>query len=479
MTGSKNTGEPLYGVTINMSVASMITESASPSSKPTWNPHDYQRRAISMMLSQGSVGLFLDPGLGKTSIVLGAFKILKQKKLAKKMLVVAPLRPVYSVWPKEIHKWTDFEGFKYVIIHGADKEAALDLEADVYLINVDAMGWLADKDRWKRLGADVLCIDESTKFKNTNTVRFKSLRPLIQKFQRRWILTGTPAPNGIPDLFGQIFILDQGAALGRFITHFRNEFMVQQSFGGFTYAPRPGAFEEITERIKPLTLRLSAQDYLNMPELRVVDIPVTLPPAAMKIYKAVEDSFFLALESSAIVAANAAAAGTKCRQIANGAVYDDNGDVQLVHDEKLLALEDLLEELSGKPTLVVYEYIHDLTRLQKAFPGEAFTGNPKKDDEIIGRFAKGEIPILYLHPQSAGHGIDSLQDKSNNIVFFGLTWNLEYYDQIIARVWRQGQKENHVTVYRILAEKTRDMKVAKVLLGKDRTQKTLLEALKS
>lgn len=437
-----------------------------------------------MLLSQAAGGLFLDPGLGKTSTVLATFKILKQKKLANKMLIVAPLRPMYKVWPDEIKKWVDFQDLKYAILHGDVKNHNLECDVDVYLINPEGITWLFGRP--DRPEFDVLVIDESTKFKNSTTQRFKSLKPFLPTFKRRWILTGTPVPNGLEDLFGQIYILDLGRSLGRYITHFRTNYFERVGFSVYDWRPRHGAFQEVVERISPLVLQLSAEEYLQMPEIVNSDLMVHLPSTAMTLYREVEDDFITELEGGKLVAANAAVAGIKCRQIANGAVYaelevDTGKPYSVIHDEKLDALEDLVEELGGAPLLLLYEFDHDRERILERFPNTPTLGrgiSGKKLDGVIDRFNAGSLPILLGHPASMGHGLN-LQGSCHHICWFGITWNLEYYDQAIARVYRQGQKSDRVFVYHIIAKDTYDEKVVKALTAKDRTQQGLLKMLSS
>lgn len=449
--------------------------------KPKWVPHEYQLEGIRLMLSQAALGLFLDPGLGKTSTVLSAFKLLKDKGLAKKLLVVAPLRPCYAVWPAEIEKWDNFGDLTYTIVHGADKEDSLKADADIYLINPEGLLWLYDERhrRYNYQSFDTLCIDESTKFKESTTRRFKAIRPHLGNFKRRWILTGTPSPNGIGDLFGQIYILDGGRALGKYKTHFQNQFFYRAGFNMYDWRPRPGAFEEIVRRIKPLIYQLSAEDYLKMPEQIYTDVPVVLPDSAMKVYKEVEDDFITRLDSDEVlVADNAAVAGIKCRQIANGAVYTGE-DYKVIHEAKIEALRDLIDELAGKPALVLYEFRHDQARLAEAFPMATTLGSgtsSKNLEGIVSKFNAGEIPILFGHPASMGHGLN-LQGSCHHVIWFGIPWNLEHYDQTIARVYRQGQKAEHVYIYHLIAKGTLDEKVAKVLSQKDKVQQTLLDAL--
>lgn len=443
-----------------------------------FTPHEYQYRAIQLLVSQGAGGLFLDPGLGKTVCVLSAFMVLQRKGLANKMLVVAPLRVASKTWPDEIEKWAHTNHFTYVVLHGPEKLARLDEDVDIYIINPEGLLWLFDK-KTILPKFDVLCIDESSKFKNSQTQRFKLLKPNIPLFERRWILTGTPVPNGLIDLFGQLYILDLGRSLGRYITHYRMRYFYQNPWDMYTWLPRPSAHAEIVKAISPLILQLSAEDYLKMPDLVFKDLPIQLPPAAMKIYKEVEDDFISALESEdRVVAANAAVAGGKCRQIANGAVYVGES-FQKIHDAKLDALEDLLEELGGAPVLLLYEFRHDAARIIERFGEMPILGgnlSESKLSNLVDRFNAGSVPILLGHPASMGHGLN-LQGSCRHVIWFGIPWNLEHYDQAIARIYRQGQKAEAVIVYHLMGTGTADERVLKALGVKDKNQQTLLAAL--
>lgn len=447
-----------------------------------WSPHDYQKKAISLLLSQGAAGLFLDPGLGKTSIVLAAYKILKkQGYVPNGMLVIAPLRVAQSVWPKEVEKWTNFADIRVEVLHGRYKSDALERDADIHVINPEGLQWLFDPiaHRWRDW--DILCLDESTKFKDSQTKRFKLMRKHFEHFTRRWILTGTPVPNGIHDLFGQIYVLDLGNSLGRYVTHFRNRYFHTNSWEPYNYIPNEGAWQEIIYRIDPLLVRMSSEDYLKMPAMPPIDpIMVELPQKTMETYKEIEIDFITQLEEGIIVADNAAIAGGKCRQIANGGLYvDKEHHWTELHTEKLDALSDLLEELGGAPTLVMYEFNHDkerlLKRLGSATPVLGGGTSATKSDQYISQFNAGNIPVMLCHPASMAHGLN-LQSKCHHMVWFGLTWNLEHYDQSIARIYRQGQ-ENPVFIYHILAKDTLDVKVLEVLKSKDRTQQALFNAL--
>jgi SNF2 family DNA or RNA helicase len=432
------------------------------------------------MLENACAGLFLDPGLGKTSITLAALKILKREKLAGKVLIVAPLRVCYSVWPKEAEKWKDFAAYKILLLHGKDKEKNLVKEADIYLINPEGLSWLFARN-FKALGFDVLVIDESSKFKATNTQRFKLLRPILPYFRRRYILTGTPAPNGLMDVFGQIFILDLGAALGRFITHYRNTYFYPSGFGGYEWRLQEGAEQRIQEKLKPLTMRLEARDYLELPELIINQIDVELPSAARDVYNEMERDLFTALEKGEVVADNAAAASTKCRQMANGGVYGDGRVIHNLHMEKAEAVKDLIEELQGTPALIAYDFEHDLQRLLKALgkdtPHIGGGVSPKRAAEIERAWNAGELPVLLGHPASVAHGLN-LQNAGNHIIWHSLTWNFENYDQFNQRVLRQGSRHKKVFVHHIVCRDTIDEAILMSLRSKDKTQKSLLNGLK-
>ncbi len=350
-------------------------------------------------------------------------------------------------------------------------------DSQIHLINPEGLKWLAGTGKLGQY--DVLIIDESSKFKDSTTQRFKLLRPYLPTFKRRWILTGTPAPNGLLDLFGQCYLLDLGRSLGRFITHYRTEFF-NPDWTGYNWTLKSDAFAKIVDRISPLVIQLSAEDYLKMPELDYRTISVSLPPTAMKLYREMEDDFITSMRDNQLIAANAAVASGKCRQIANGAIYTTPPEWDAVHDAKIEALESLLEELNGHPVLILYEFDHDRQRILRRFPDvvdlKGKTG--RSLDTVVANFNAGRIPHLLGHPASMGHGLN-LQGSCHHVVWFGIPWNLEHYDQAIARVYRQGQKSMHVFIYHIVAKDTIDERVVKVLNEKDRTQQRLLQAVSS
>ena len=476
-----------------MSKSSIIKPLGFKPSSVSWKPHPYQEKAMKFMLENPAAGLLLDPGLGKTSITLGTLSILKAQGLMRRTLIVCPLRVAHQVWPLEVQKWTEFADLRVVVLHGSKKEALLAVDADIYVINPEGMAWLAG--HFRKMQFDTLVVDESTLYKRTTTQRFKILRPLLGKFERRYILTGTPAPNGVMDLFGQIYVMDMGRSLGSFITHYRNEYFVPAGFGGYEWKLKPGAEDRIYKAIEPYCLRLEAADYLHLPQLINNVISVELPPAARKIYDEMEENMVVDMTGGEqLVAVTAASASIKCRQVANGGVYKTE-DVMLdepkipgprqwhkIHDEKTEAVLELVESLQGSPVLIVYEFQHDLERLKKALgPNTPHIGggvSPAETLSICQRWNRGEIPCLLGHPAAMGHGLN-LQESGNHVIIHSMFWDYEKYDQVIKRVLRQGNKSKHVTVHHIVAKDTVDEVIMRGLLTKGKNQKKLLDALKT
>lgn len=444
-----------------------------------WVPKPYQVESVKFAMSHANCGLLLDPGMGKTSSALTMIDVLRAKNQINRVLIIVPIRPMYKVWPDEIKKWDHTKHLTYTILHGDDKDARLNAVSDIYLINPEGLKWFFAAGGMNKIDADMLIVDESTKFKDYSTARFKLLKPSLPRFKRRVILTGEPVPNGYMDLFGQCYIMDQGNALGRFITHYRARYFFQSGYGGYDYTLRQGAEKEIQDAIRPIVMRLAAEDHLEMPELIFDDIFVELDPASRKIYKQFEDDFLAEVGDATIMSTNAAAVGSKCRQVANGGVYDENHIAHFVHDLKTQALVDLVEQLQGKPLLVGYEFQHDLERIKRVFPdAPCLTGmaGPKLE-HCIDAFNRGDIPILLGHPSSAGHGLN-LQEKCYHMAWYGLPWDYDTYNQMIARIWRQGQPSNRVFVHRIMADKTLDKTVSRALLNKERTSDAFSNAIK-
>jgi SNF2 family DNA or RNA helicase len=435
-------------------------------------------------------GLLLAPGMGKTSTILGTFKLLKKKKMVRRMLVIAPLRPCYLVWPAEVAKWTDFEDLKVSIIHGDNKRAALDDDADMHVINPEGLEWLYEtlrndpkyRNAWPW---DMLVVDESTKFKHTNTKRFKLLKPMLNNFNRRYILTGTFAPNGMMDVFGQAYILDQGASLGRYITHFRNSFFYPSGYGGYDWQLRDGADLQIMDRLKPIVLRMSAEDWLDMPDKTVNLIYVSMPPEALRKYRTLEKEFFAKLDKGVVNAVNAGALSMKLRQFASGAVYTDReGAYEAVHTAKIDALMDLIEEQGGEPLLVAYEFRHDLEAIQAAHkavykkPAAIIGAGASRAEEAraVADWNAGKLPVMLMNPASGSYGLN-LQQVGRAVCWYSLTWNLEHYEQFNDRIYRQGVSGS-VVIHHILTKSTMDSIMYQRLQGKDKIQQAIMDAVK-
>lgn len=478
-------------------------------SRPLWKPHNYQREAVKFLRERPRGALFLDPGLGKTSITLAAIKALKNEGQINKVLLIAPLRVCHLVWPLEVQKWADFHMLKVSVLHGSKKDQALAADADIYVINFEGIDWLVkpkktllpsnkyridvDVEAFRKLGFDTLVVDELSKFKHTNTNRFKVMKHILPTFTRRWGLTGSPASNGLMDLFGQCYILDQGRSLGQYLSHYRSEYFYQPPHSGnYTWELQPGAEKRIHDRIAPLVLRMG-EELIDMPMLVERDIKVELPPAVMKQYKRLEDDLLMRVDQGLVTAANAATAAGKCRQVASGAIYLEDGIEDLIktastkrewaelHSAKLDALQDLVEELQGQPLLVAYEFKHDLERLLKRFGSKTphiGGGTTTKEAAAIERgWNEGSIPLLFGHPASMGHGLN-FQQRGCHVAHFTTTWDYELYDQFNRRVRRQGNKANRVYVYRIVAKGTVDEIVTLKLRNKGNTQNELFQALK-
>lgn len=474
-----------------------------------WKPMPYQMEAVTFLLEHACAGLFLDPGLGKTAITLAAIKILKQKKLTKKVLLIAPLRVCELVWPKEQRKWVDFHGLKLIVLHGPNKDQLLNEHADIYVINPEGLEWLMqvqktrtprgkikvslDMARWTKLGFDLLVIDELSKFKHTSSGRFKTMKLVLHTFRRRWGLTGSPAANGLLDLFGQCYMLDQGRSLGPYITHYRMRFFIPVDEKAYVWVIRPLADQEIYKQISPLVLRMADKDYLQMPELIVNTIKVELPAKVRRMYDQLEDDLITKVLDNVVTAASVGVASMKCRQIANGGVYlDPQLEQQFklkssrewvnLHTEKVDALADLIEELQGSPLLVAYDFEHDLDRLRIKFGNDIpYIGggvSSKRAIELEGLWNKGQLPVLFGHPQAMAHGLN-LQERSQHVAWHSQTWDYELYDQFIRRVLRQGNSFKRVFVHHIIAKDTIDELMMAAIRRKHKGQQAFFDGLKA
>lgn len=433
--------------------------------------HAYQNKAIDFIKQKRKVMLALGMGLGKTSSTLTAITDLIEGMAVSKVLVIAPLRVANSVWRQEAKKWEHTQHLRVSLVTGSEKArlAALHADADLYVINREQVAWLVDLKKWS---FDMVVVDESSSFKAPSSQRFKKLKKAIPQTDYVVLLTGTPSPNGLLDLWAQYFLLDGGAALGRTMTVYKERFF-DSDFMGFKFEPKKGAQERIQKLIAPMTLSMQASDYLDMPKLLIQDVPVVLPKKVMAQYKELEKTAVLELETTDIVAMSAAAIANKLLQCSSGAVYtDDAGNWELLHDEKLDALDDVLE-FNEQPVLLFYNFKSDLARLKVRYP---FAVEMDKQGAAVEAWNRGEIRMLLAHPQSAGHGLN-LQSGSNLCVWFSLPWSLEYYQQANARLFRQGQTKP-VTILHIVCQDTIDERVLKVLALKDVTQTSLLAALK-
>ena len=446
-------------------------------------PHDYQARGIDLLTAApGGAGLLLDPGMGKTAMALQAYAILRDLYPGLQMLVIAPIQPMYGTWPDELHKWAQFTGITMSIVHGTPKvrQKALGTRADIYIINPEGLKWLFSPLQkhylpdWK-----LLCVDESTKFKRSTSKRFKLIKPHLNQFFWRWILTGTIAPNGLEDIFGQVYIMDQGASLGTYITQFRHRHFFQTGFGGYDWIAKEGATEEVMKRIDSRVLQLKAEDYLDMPDFKQVTRKVKLNKEAYDVYQQVEKEFIHEMAEGTILAQNSGAASMKCRQIANGAVYDIDGKALTIHGEKLEALNDIIEETNGHPLLIMYEFKHDRDRIKKALGKDCvcITGiSGEKLTDILAKFNDGSIKYLLMHPQSA-HGMN-IQKACHHIVWFSIIWDLELFIQANTRLYRQGQSSPTVMCYMLTAESTLDLVVTRALAAKVKDQTNIENALR-
>jgi len=415
-------------------------------------------------------------GLGKSAIALTALLDLMTDSFeVRKTLVVAPLRVARDTWPAEIEKWDHLRGLKYAVAVGteAQRKAALARRAHVYIINRENVEWLVSKSGLP-FDYDMVVVDELSSFKSHKAKRFKALLKARPAIARIVGLTGTPAANGLMDLWAEYRLLDMGQRLGRFIGRYREEFFAPDKRNAqtvFSYKPKPGAEGEIYRRIEDITISMRGADCLRLPEIAMSEAPVRMDGKERAVYDKLKKD--LAVKEPEITAANAAALCGKLLQLANGAVYGDAGEVCVVHSRKLDALEDLIEAACGKPVLVAYWYRHDLARIRERIPAAVPLGAPG----AIKKWCAGEIPVAAIHPASAGHGLN-LQSGGSTLIWFGLTWSLELYQQTNARLWRQGQKDT-VVIRHIVAEGTIDEQVMAALAAKDKTQAALIEAVKA
>ena len=401
---------------------------------------------------------------------------------AHRILVIAPLRVARDTWPDELHKWEHLSNLRLSVAVGTETErkAALQAKADIYIINRENVGWLIE-DSGIPFDFDTLVVDELSSFKNHQTKRFRSLMKVRPKVVRIIGLTGTPSSNGLMDLWAEYRLLDMGQRLGRFIGQYRSTYFTPDKRNGqviFSYKPLPFAEKEIYAKIADITISMKSTDHLIMPELVTAQYPIKLSDKERERYDELRQDLVLKLAGGDVTAANAAALSGKLCQMANGAVYGDDGTVHYIHDRKLDALEDLIEAANGKPVLVAYWFKHDLERISARLKDRHISFTKLDTSDSIASWNEGKWPVALIHPASAGHGLN-LQSGGSTIIWFGLTWSLELYQQANARLWRQGQKAETVVLHHIIAKDTIDERVMKALSAKDKTQTALIDAVKA
>lgn len=443
-------------------------------------PHDYQKYCIDRIISDSSLGLFLDMGLGKTVITLTAVNELIYNRFeVGKVLVIAPKKVAETTWTNEARKWEHLHNLRISRVIGtlSQRVRALNTPADVYVINRENVPWLVEYDRnaWR---FDMVVIDELSSFKSSKAQRFKSMCYVRQHIKRLVGLTGTPASNGLIDLWAQIYLLDEGERLGKKITHFRTKYCDCNTHGGHfsTYAMKPGAEESIRAAISDICISMKAEDYLQLPECTVVDVPVYMDKRTEKRYEEFEREMLLQIDENTLDAGTAAVLSGKLMQFANGAVYDENRNAVEIHSGKLDTLSELVEGLNGQHALIFYNFRHDLERILRHFEKSPLSIRELKTDQDQADWNAGKIDLLLAHPASAGYGLN-LQQGGHHVIWFGLNWSLELYEQANKRLHRQGQQER-VIIHRLITQNTRDADVAEALAGKQDVQNALLEALK-
>ena len=448
-----------------------------------YNPHEYQRYATEYIETHPVAAVLLDMGLGKTSITLTALNnLLFDSFKVRRILVIAPRRVARNTWGAEIEKWDHLNSLHYSVAVGTETErlSALRKQADIYLINRENVQWLITESGIP-FDFDMVVIDELSSFKNHQTKRFKALMKVRPKVKRIVGLTGTPSSNGLMDLWAEFRLLDMGERLGRFIGQYRTSYFRPDKQNGqvvFSYKPLPGAEKQIYGKISDITISMKSTDHLRMPELINSRYTVYLSERENLWYAELKEELVLQLPSGEVTAANAASLSGKLSQMANGAIYTDAGETVAIHERKLDALEDIIEAANGKPVLVAYWFRHDLERITERLHKLKIPCSRLDTDGSIRKWNAGEIPVALIHPASAGHGLN-LQGGGNTLVWFGLTWSLELYQQTVARLWRQGQESETVVVQHIITKGTIDERIMKALSEKDTTQAALIDAVKA
>ena len=446
-------------------------------------PHDYQTFAVEHILTHRQAALFLDMGLGKTVITLTAIeKLMYESFEIRKPLIIAPLRVARNTWPAEISKWDHLQGLTCSVAIGtaSERTEALKKKADIYIINRENVQWLVE-DSGQPFDYDMLVIDELSSFKSWQAKRFRALMK-VRPFVKRVVgLTGTPSSNGLMDLFAEFRVLDMGKRLGRFIGQYRNAFFRPERMNGpvvYSYAPLPGAEEEIYRRIGDITISMKACGHLKMPELITTAYAAEMSFDERRQYEKMKRELVLSLPDGEVTAANAAVLTGKLLQLANGAIYSDDGSVIYIHDRKLDALEDIVEGMNGRPLLLAYWFRHDMERISQRLRQLGVCFERLDSEASIKRWNAGQVQVGLAHPASTGHGLN-LQEGGSTICWFSPIWSLELYQQMNARLFRQGQKSETVVITHIVTKDTVDSRVLKALAEKDRIQEALIDAVKA
>lgn len=439
--------------------------------------HNYQNYAKDFILAHKVSALFLDCGLGKTITTLTAInELIYDSFEISKVLIIAPLRVAQSTWKEEIEKWDHLNLLRYSIAVGDEKERlkALKQNSDIYIINRENVDWLVTKSGID-FNFDMLVIDELSSFKSNTSKRFKSLLKIRPYFERVVGLTGTPSSNGLMDLWAEFRVLDLGERLGRYITHYRNEYFLPDKRNGaviFSYKPQPNAEERIYRRLADMTISMKSTEYLKMPELILNELEINLDEKDQMKYKKFKKEMVMTIQEKEIDAINAASLSNKLIQLANGSIYDDDKKFYEIHNKKLDKLEEIIESANGKPVLVAYWFKADKERIEKRFKVREI-----KTADDIKQWNMGMINLALIHPASAGHGLN-LQSGGSTLVWFSLTWSLELYQQTNARLYRQGQKDT-VVIHHLITKNTIDEDIMKSLKRKDKTQEALMRAVKA
>ena len=448
-----------------------------------FKPHDYQTFAIRHILTHEQAALFLNMGFGKTVITLTAIEHLMYREFEiRKPLIIAPLRVARNTWPAEIQKWDHLRGMTWSVAIGTQEEriAALRKQADIYIINRENVQWLVEESGLP-FDYDMLVIDELSSFKSWQAKRFKSLMKVRPRVKRIVGLTGTPSSNGLMDLFAEFKLLDMGKRLGRFIGQYRNAFFTPERMNGpivYSYRPLPGAEEEIYRRIGDITISMRVCGQLRMPELITTNYEVEMSYPEIRQYVKMKRELMLSLPDGEVTASNAAVLTGKLLQLASGAIYADDGSVMYLHDRKLDALEDIIEGMNGRPLLVAYWFKHDYERIAARLTKLDIAFERLDSEASMQRWNAGKIQVALAHPASTGHGLN-LQAGGNTICWFTPTWSLELYQQMNARLYRQGQTADTVVIMHIVTKETVDSRVLKALSEKDRIQEALIDAVKA